>query len=106
MNNWNKSIMLVRYSETKDTDGFVIPSGIKSKPIPANFKQITRAVEEHSKKMGYTANLVVEIMECNYNNQSYLIDVETSTKYEIKRAFKTTSEVIELTCSDVPTSKK
>ncbi|MCQ3908927.1 MAG: hypothetical protein MJ200_05390 [Mycoplasmoidaceae bacterium] len=106
MNNWNESIKLVSYSETKDSDGFSIPSSTETNPIPANFKNITRAVEEHSKVMGYNANLVVEIMECNYNGQSYLIDVQTSKKYEIKRTFKITSEVLELTCSDVSKSKK
>lgn len=43
-------------------------------------------------------------MKCNYSGQPVLIDYETNKKYEIKRTYETTSELLELTCSTV--SKK
>ena len=54
--------------------------------------------------MGYNAELVVEILSCNYNNQPLLINCKNNKKYAIQRTFEVTSEVIQLTCSDV--SKK
>lgn len=101
MNNWKDAIYLVSYTTTKDSDGFPVVVANKSKPIPANFKSVTRAEEEHSKIMGYTAELIVEIMLCNYSGQEELIDCYSNKKYAIKRTFEKTSEIIELTCSDV-----
>ena len=101
MNNWKDAIILVSYTTTKDSDGFPVVVENKTKAIPANFKTVTRAEEEHSKIMGYTAELIVEMMKCNYNNQEDLIDYCTNKKYAIKRIYEKTSEIIELTCSDV-----
>lgn len=101
MNNWKDAIYLVSYTTTKDSDGFPVVVENRTKPIPANFKSVTRAEEEHSKIMGYTAELIVEIMLCNYSGQEELIDCYSNKKYAIKRTFETSSELIELTCSDV-----
>lgn len=104
MNNWKDAIILVSYTSTKDSDGFLVEVENKTKPIPANFKSVTRAEEEHSKIMGYNAELIVELMSCNYDKQPVLIDCVTNKLYEIKRIYPTSSEFIELTCSDI--SKK
>ena len=104
MNNWKDAIVLVSYTSTKDSDGFPVDVETRTEPIPANFKSVTRAEEEHSKIMGYNAELIVELMKCNYSGQPVLIDYETNKTYEIKRTCDTTSELIELTCSTV--SKK
>ena len=104
MNNWKDSVFLLSYIKTKDKDGISIEEAIKSQEIPANFINVTRQEEQHSKIMGYTASLVVEIMLCNYDNQEYLIDPSTNKKYLIKRSYSVSSEVIQLTCSDI--SKK
>lgn len=101
MNNWKNAIELVSYIVTKDSDGFPETIENKTKPIPANFKSVTRAEEEHSKIMGYNAELIVDIMKCNYNNQEELIDYDTNKKYSIKRTYEKTSEILELTCSNV-----
>lgn len=101
MNNWKNAIELVSYTVTKDSDGFPETIENKTKPIPANFKSVTRAEEEHSKIMGYNAELIVDIMKCNYNNQEELIDYDTNKKYSIKRTYEKTSEILELTCSNV-----
>ena len=104
MNNWKDAIVLVSYTSTKDSDGFSVDVETRTGPIPVNFKSVTRAEEEHSKIMGYNAELIVELMKCNYSGQPVLIDYETNKKYEIKRTYETTSELLELTCSTV--SKK
>lgn len=106
MNNWRDSIYLVSYTSTKDSDGFEVEDENKTQEIPANFKSVTRAEEEHSKVMGYTAELVVEIMKCNYDGQEVLIDGDTEKKYAIKRTFEISSEVIQLTCSDISKKNK
>lgn len=104
MNNWKDAIFLVSYTSTKDADGFYVGVEDKSEEIPANFKSVTRAEEEHSKKMGYKAKLIVEVMKCNYDNQEVLIDSSTNKKYSIQRSYEISSEILELTCSDI--SKK
>lgn len=104
MNNWKNSIFLLSYKKTKDKDGISIEEEIKSQEIPANFINVSRQEEQHSKIMGYTASLVVEIMSCNYDGQEYLVDSCTTKKYLIKRSYSVSSEVIQLTCSDI--SKK
>ena len=104
MNNWKDAIVLVSYTSTKDSDGFPVDVETRTEPIPANFKSVTRAEEEHSKIMGYNAELIVELMKCNYSGQPVLIDYKPNKKYEIKRTYETTSELLELTCSTV--SKK
>ncbi len=104
MRNWVDAIKLVSLTSTKDSDGFEVEVETETDKIPANFKSVTRAEEEHSKIMGYNAELVVEILSCNYNNQPLLINCKNNKKYAIQRTFEVTSEVIQLTCSDV--SKK
>lgn len=104
VNNWKDAVVLVSITSTKDSDGFDVEVENKTRPIPANFKSVTRAEEEHSKIMRYNAELVVEIMTCNYSNQELLIDYQSNKKYAIKRTYEKTSEILELTCSDV--SKK
>lgn len=101
MNNWVDAIKLVSITSTKDSDGFKVEVETETEMIPANFKSVTRAEEEHSKAMGYTAELVVEIMTCNYHNQPLLINCKNNKKYTIQRTFEISSEVIQLTCSDV-----
>ena len=100
-NNWSNAITLVSYIGTKDPDGFDVPFETKIEHIPANFKSVTRKEEEHSKVLGYKADIVVEMMLCNYSNQKTLIDEQTGKKYAIQRTFNKSSEIIEMTCSDV-----
>lgn len=104
MNNWVDAIKLVSLTSTKDSDGFEVEVETETDKIPANFISVTRAEEEHSKIMGYNAELVVEILSCNYNNEPLLINCKNNKKYAIKRTYEISSEVIQLTCSD--TSKK
>ncbi len=99
--NWNHAISLISYKKAKDKDGFDITEEVKSNPIPANFKSVTRAEEEHSKKLGYNADLMVEIMAVDYSSQETLIDIDTNKRYAIKRAYAISSEILELTVTDL-----
>lgn len=97
---WNDSIKLpYGYEETTDEDGFTtkIPSFIGG--IPANFKSTTRADETLANQVGYTADVVIEIMSCNYNGQEVLVDEKSDKEYDIKRTHEVYGkETIELTC--------
>ena len=99
--NWNHAISLISYSKTKDKDGFEITQEKTSDPIPANFKSVTRAEEEHSKNLGYNADLIVEIMAIDYHEESTLLDVDTNKKYAIKRTYAITAELLRLTVTDL-----
>jgi len=99
--NWNHSISLVSYDVTTDADGFDKTTEKKREHIPANFKSVTRKEEEHSNLLGYSADLIVEIMAVNFLNEETLIDEDTNKRYAIKRVFFKTSEIIELTVSDI-----
>lgn len=67
--------------------------------IPANFKSTTRSDETLASQVGYTADVIVEIMSCNYNGQKFLIDEKNDQEYEIKRTHEVYGkETIELTC--------
>ena len=99
--NWNHAISLISYKKAKDNDGFYDTKEVKSDPIPANFKSVTRAEEEHSKNLGYNADLMIEIMAVDYNGQETLIDVDTDKRYAIKRTYAKSSEILELTVTDL-----
>ena len=99
--NWNHAISLISYKKAKDNDGFYDTEEFKSDPIPANFKSVTRAEEEHSKNLGYNADLMIEIMAVDYDDQETLIDADTNKRYAIKRSYAISSEILELTVTDL-----
>ena len=99
--NWNHAISLISYINTIDDDGFKKVTEKITEHIPSNFKSVTRAEEEHSKILGYNADLIIQIMACNFSNEETIIDEDTGKKYAIKRIFYKTSEIIELTVSDI-----
>lgn len=101
MNNWINAITLVSKTSTKDSDGFPVDVETKVEHIPANFKSVSRAEEQHSNALGYKADLIVEMMLSSYSNEDSLIDENTGKRYAVKRTYVTTSELIELTCSDL-----
>ena len=101
MNNWKDAIYLIKRTETiKDEDGFMKISEEKSDLIAANIIGVTRAEAEHANQLGYTADLEVEIMYVNYNNQE-LLETEDKKRYVINRTYPKSSEILILTCSDV-----
>lgn len=97
---WNDSIKLPNgYITVTDDDGFDKKTPIYIEGIPANFKSTTRADETLANQVGYTADVIIETMACNYSNQSELVDEKDGKTYEIKRTHEVYGkETIELTC--------
>ncbi len=95
-----KSIkLLAERRVTEDSDGFPTYEDIYITGIAADFTDTKRADEMLANQMGYTVDQVIEIMACNYNSQSEVIDESDGTVYEVKRTHrKNKSSKIELTC--------
>lgn len=101
MNNWKDIVYFIKINKNnKDGDGFPIPEETKSDPIVSNIIGVTRAEEEHANKMGYTADLEVEIMSVNYDNQE-ILETEDGNRFRIRRTYPKTSEILSLTCSNI-----
>lgn len=97
---WTKSIKLpVSVEKTRDEDGFESSEYHFLTGIPVNFTSTTRNDELMALQLGYNADVNIELMACNYNGQSFLIDEETDEIYNIKRSYrKNKSEMVTLTC--------
>ena len=97
---WNDSIKLPNgYTVVTDDDGFDKKTAIFTDGIPANFKSTTRADETLANQVGYTADVIIEVMACNYDKQSELVDERDRKPYDIKRTHEVYGkETIELTC--------
>jgi hypothetical protein len=97
---WNHSISIPGgITITYDDDGFPTETQTFITGIPANFKSTTRSDETLANQMSYTADIVIEIMECNYNGQSMVTDEKDGKEYEVKRSHVVEKkETIELTC--------
>lgn len=97
---WNKSITLMHQKEAgEDPDGFVQMEYVCMEHIPACFQDITRNDQLLAKQSGYEVDQNVEIMACNYQKETLLMDEETGAIYEIKRTFRPSgSSRLILTC--------
>lgn len=97
---WNSSIKLPTGKKTKtDEDGFSTETFTFLEGIPANFKDVTRNDLILANQDGYQADVLIEIMNCNYSGQSWLVDEQTGQEYGIKRTFgKDKSNLMQLTC--------
>lgn len=85
---WTKSISLPKSKETsQDADGFESEELEYIKGIPANIKDTTRSDEVLASQSGYSADIVVEIMEGCYNGASFFIDESTGITYDIQRSY-------------------
>lgn len=86
---WNNSISLPRKRKgVQDRDGFVATETIYERNIPASFTDVTRHDEILAAQKGYAVSQNVEIMECNYNGEEYLIDESTGDIMHIRRVFR------------------
>lgn len=100
-NNWKDIVYFIKINKNKkDVDGFPISEETKSDPIVSNIIGVTRAEEEHANKMGYTADLEVEVMSVNYDNQE-ILETEDGNRFRIRRTYPKTSEILSLTCSNI-----
>lgn len=105
MNNWKDVIYLIEVNDSqKDKEGFPIVEEKKSERMAANIIGVTRLEEEHAHKLGYTADLEIEIMAINYSNEQ-LLEVENKKRYRIRRSYPKSSEILILTCSDISGGK-
>lgn len=98
---WNGSIRLpIKKTEIINKNGIVQNTGYEfSEEIPANFTDTTRNDEILAFQNGYTADQNVEIMACNYNGQSFLIDEATGQQYDIRRTHRNDKSMkMVLTC--------
>lgn len=98
---WNGSIKLpIEKTETINKNGF--PEGTAYKfleNVPASFMDLTRNDEILASQKGYTADQNIEIMACNYNGQSFLVDEATGLYYDVQRTYKMDKSMrIVLTC--------
>lgn len=85
---WNTSVKLPNAcAKKKDSEGFSEKSYHYIEGIPANIRDCTRNDEIVADKFGYRADKIVEILACNYQSQSHLIDESDGKYYEIKRSF-------------------
>lgn len=96
----NKSISLpVRKVRTQDSEGITYEYYEYMGNIPADFSDTSRNDEILAAQKDYTADVNIEIMACNYNGATFLIDEENGNVYDIKRTFKKNKSMkIVLTC--------
>ncbi len=94
------SISLPRKREcNQDVEGFCSEEISYEEHIPADFQDVTRNDEILASQKGYSVDQNVEIMACNYNGESHLIDESTGEILDIKRTFrKNKSMKITLSC--------
>ena len=86
---WTKSISLpARKIQEQDSEGFAHTEYEYISGIPASFLDATRDDEILAAQKGYSADQSVEIMACNYNGASFLIDEENGQVYDIQRTFR------------------
>lgn len=85
---WNGSIILMKTMQTgQNENGFPQEKYEYSEEIQAKVSDTTRTDETAGYQRGYSADIVVEIVGCNYNGESMFQDVGTGTIYEVKRTY-------------------
>lgn len=97
---WNGSISLpVKRMAGQNKNGFVTDEHYEfTGNIPAQMMDASRSEQVSAQQMGYTADIVVAIMACNYNGARFFVDDATGIIYDIRRTYrKPNSMTIELT---------
>ena len=86
---WNGSIVLMRTIQTgQNTNGFPQSKYEYSEEIPADISDTTRTDGVVGEQLGYSADITVEIVACNYAGESTFKDVGTGIVYDVKRTYK------------------
>lgn len=86
---WNGSVTLMHLvEEGTDPDGFLQVRHASMGCVPAEFKDVTRNDQMLASQSGYEIDRNVEIMACNYDRETLLMDEETGDLYEIMRTFQ------------------
>lgn len=85
---WNGSILLIRtVQQGQNKNGFPQNQYKYSCEISANISDTTRTDEVTGNQLGYSADITVEIAECNYNGEAVFQDVGTGITYDVKRTY-------------------
>ena len=80
---WNGSICFIKKKTTeKDKEGFCKSEIEMSEEIPA------RSDATLGNQRGYSADISVEILACNYSGESMFKDIATGKIYEVKRTYR------------------
>ena len=87
---WNGSISLPSGKQAgQNKNGFETETEYAfMKGIRAQFKEVTRSEQSLAQQKGYTADIVVRIMACNYQGQSFFKDEATGEYYDIRRTYR------------------
>lgn len=86
---WNGSIILMKTIQMgQNTNGFQQSKYECSEEIPADISDTTRTDEVVGEQLGYSADITVEIVACNYAGESTFKDVGTGIVYDVKRTYK------------------
>jgi len=86
---WNRSIKLpIGKTTVVDADGFGTDEITYMDSIPADFQDLSRNATILANQNGYNAVVSVEIMDCNYDNQKFLVDEASGTIYDVRRTFR------------------
>lgn len=86
---WNGSVTLMHLIEEEtDPDGFLQVRHTGMGHVPAEFRDVTRNDQMLASQSGYEIDWNVEIMACNYNRETLLLDEKTGELYEIMRTFQ------------------
>ena len=86
---WNGSICFIKKKTTeKDKEGFCKSEIEMSEELPANIGDATRSDETLGNQRGYSADISVEILACNYSGESMFKDIATGKIYEVKRTYR------------------
>lgn len=83
---------------TRDADGYPVPTETKTE-IFAKVKSVRRAEFYEALRSGISATIIFEVFAHDYNGER---KVEyDGTHYKVERAYQTTLDRLELTCSEV-----
>lgn len=91
-------ITLVAESTSRDSDGYTVTTE-STKEVYADIKSVKRDEFYKALRSGITAAIVCRIFAHDYNGQR-LIDY-AGIRYKVERAYSTTPDFVELTCSEV-----
>lgn len=95
---YEDTISLVAESTTQDADGYEQTTETRTE-IYANVKSATRSEFYSALQSGITAAAVFEVFKHDYDGQR-LIDYD-GQRYKVERAYSTSLDKMELTCSEV-----
>lgn len=99
---WSDVVSLVYVTPGEDEAGYPTEPVETKREVLANMKSVLRSEFYAAAQSGMKADVVFEIHAFEYNGERIL--EHNGKRYEVIRAFQTSTEEIELTCSDLSQS--